>query len=74
MPLHGCQVARIPGSPGSTAPGEVRRAQVFVAVLGPSNLTYAEARWTQWLPDWIGCHVGGSGTCEGGSPIPIVVL
>lgn len=38
--------------------GEVRRAQIFVAVLGASNLTYAEARWTQALPDWIGCHVG----------------
>ena len=26
---------------------------------GPqSNYTYAEARWTQSLPDWIGCHVG----------------
>ena len=22
------------------------------------NFTYAEARWTQSLPDWIGCHVG----------------
>ncbi len=40
------------------ATGEVRRAQVFVAVLGASNLTYAEARWTQSLPDWVGCHVG----------------
>jgi transposase len=38
--------------------GEVRAAQVFVAALGASNLTYAEARWTQGLPDWIGCHVG----------------
>ena len=40
------------------ATGEVRRAQVFVAALGASNLTYAEARWTQGVPDWIGCHVG----------------
>jgi transposase len=40
------------------ATGEVRRAQTFVAVLGASNFTYAEARWTQSLPDWIGCHVG----------------
>ena len=40
------------------ATGEVRRAQIFVAVLGASNFTYAEARWTQALPDWIGCHVG----------------
>src|SRR6185437_16882031 len=37
--------------------GEVRRAQIFVAALGASNLTYAEARWTQGLSDWIGCHV-----------------
>ena len=44
------------------ATGEVRRAQVFVAVLGASNLTYAEARWTQSLPDWIGCHVGAFGS------------
>ncbi len=34
------------------ATGEVRRAQVFVAALGASNLTYAEARWTQGLLDW----------------------
>ena len=40
------------------ATGEVRRAQIFVATLGASNFTYAEARWTQALPDWIGCHVG----------------
>jgi transposase len=37
--------------------GEVRQAQVFVAALGPSNYTYAEARWSQGLADWIGCHV-----------------
>jgi transposase len=40
------------------ATGEARPAQIFVAALGASNLTYAEARWTQSLPDWIGCHVG----------------
>lgn len=37
--------------------GEVRAAQVFVGVLGASNYTYAEATWTQALPDWIGAHV-----------------
>jgi transposase len=26
-------------------------------VLGASNYTYAEASWTQSLPDWIGSHV-----------------
>ena len=38
------------------ATGEVRQAQVFVAVLGASNYTYAEATWTQSLPDWIASH------------------
>jgi transposase len=37
--------------------GEVREAQIFVAVLGASNYTFAEATWTQSLPDWIGSHV-----------------
>ena len=36
--------------------GEVRRAQVFVAVLGASSYTFAEATWTQSLPDWIASH------------------
>ena len=40
---------------GST--GEIRNAQVFVAVLGASNYTYIEATWSQQLPDWIGSHV-----------------
>jgi len=37
--------------------GEVRYAQIFVAVLGASNYTYAEATWSQSLPDWLGSHV-----------------
>lgn len=37
--------------------GEVRTAQIFVAALGASNYTYAEATWTQQLPDWIASHV-----------------
>ena len=37
--------------------GEIREAQVFVAVLGASSYTYAEATWSQALPDWIGSHV-----------------
>jgi transposase len=37
--------------------GEIRSAQIFVGVLGASNYTYAEASWTQSLPDWIGAHV-----------------
>jgi transposase len=36
--------------------GEIKQAQIFVAVLGASNYTYAEATWSQALPDWIGSH------------------
>lgn len=36
---------------------ERRTAQVFVAVLGASNFTYAQATWTQGLADWISAHV-----------------
>lgn len=39
------------------ASGELREAQIFVAVLGASNYTYAEATWSQDLDDWIGSHV-----------------
>ena len=39
------------------ATGEVRRAEIFVAVLGASSYVYAEATWSQQLPDWIGSHV-----------------
>jgi transposase len=36
--------------------GKTRPAQIFVAVMGASNFTYAEASWTQALGDWIGAH------------------
>jgi len=36
--------------------GKIREAAIFVEVLGPSGFTYAEATWTQTLPDWIGAH------------------
>lgn len=39
------------------ATGEIRTAQIFVAVLGYSNYTYVEATWTQSVADWIGAHV-----------------
>jgi transposase len=39
------------------ATGEIRMAEIFVAVLGASNYTFAEVTWTQTLPDWIGSHV-----------------
>ena len=37
--------------------GTTRQAQVFVAVLGASSYTYAEATWTQGTADWVGSHV-----------------
>ena len=38
------------------ASGEIRHAQIFVGVLGASNYTYAEAHWSQRLPNWIAAH------------------
>ncbi len=37
--------------------GEVYQAQIFVAVLGMSNYTYAEATWDQTLQNWIASHI-----------------
>jgi transposase len=37
--------------------GEQREAQIFVAVLGCSNYTFAEGTFSQQLPDWLGSHV-----------------
>ncbi|MGH7416714.1 MAG: IS21 family transposase [Candidatus Rokuibacteriota bacterium] len=37
--------------------GEVWQAELFVAVLGASSYTYAEAFASQSLPDWISGHV-----------------
>jgi len=37
--------------------GENWAAEIFVAVLGASNYTYAEAHASQSLPNWIGAHV-----------------
>ena len=50
------------------ATGEERQAQIFVAVLGASSYTYAEATATQNLPNWIGAqeralHYFGGVTC-----------
>jgi transposase len=49
----------------------MREAQIFVAVLGASNYTYAEATWTQSLPDWIGSH-GRAFAFFGGVPKLVV--
>lgn len=51
--------------------GEVREAEIFVAVLGASGFTYAETTWTQSLPDWIGAH-GRMFAYFGGAPRLIV--
>jgi transposase len=37
--------------------GEVRQAQVFVAVMGASNYTFACANWSQKQEDWLNAHV-----------------
>ncbi|RVO28812.1 IS21 family transposase, partial [Sinorhizobium meliloti] len=37
--------------------GKTRQAHLFVAVLGASSLSYAQARWSETLPDWIECHI-----------------
>ena len=36
--------------------GAARPAEIFIAVMGASNMTYVEASWSQALPDWIGAH------------------
>lgn len=36
--------------------GEIKEAQTFVATLGASNYTYAEASWSQGLEDWLASH------------------
>ena len=37
--------------------GEILTAEIFVATLGASKYAYAEATWTQTLPDWIGSNI-----------------
>lgn len=51
--------------------GEVRPAQIFVAVLGASNYTYAEASWSQQVEDWLLSH-GRALAFFGGVPQQIV--
>ncbi|MET0471170.1 MAG: IS21 family transposase, partial [Xanthobacteraceae bacterium] len=50
---------------------EVRTAQLFVAALGASSYTYAEASWTQGLSDWIGSHTR-TFAFIGGAPAMVV--
>ncbi len=51
---------------GAATPG-----QLFVAVLGCSNYTYAEVTTTQQLPDWIGAQVNALEAIKG---VPLVVV
>ena len=51
--------------------GEVQSAQIFVATLGASSYTYAEATWSQALPDWTGSH-GRAFSYFGGVPRQVV--
>ena len=51
--------------------GEIRPAQIFVAVLGASGYTFAEATMSQKLPDWIGSHVRTFNFFEG---VPQIVV
>ena len=45
--------------------GIKRQARIFVAALGASNFTYAEARWSETLADWIGAHVNMLAAIDG---------
>jgi transposase len=51
--------------------GEIHRAQIFVAVLGASGYTFAEATLSQKLPDWIGSHVRAFAFFEGVAEIVV---
>lgn len=51
--------------------GEIVPAQIFVAVLGCSNYTYAEATLSQQLPDWLASHVR-TFAFMGGTPAVVV--
>jgi transposase len=46
--------------------GEIRMAQIFVAVLGASSFTFAKGTWTQAMPDWIDAHVRAFEACLAG--------
>ena len=51
--------------------GDIKKAQIFVAVLGASNYTYAEASWSQKLSDFITSHVNAFRFFEG---VPALVV
>lgn len=51
--------------------GEVRAVKLFVAAMGASNYTYAEAVATEGLEDWVGAHVRMFAFLEG---VPRVIV
>jgi len=51
--------------------GVVKPVQVFVAVMGASSYTYAEATLTQSLSDWLGSHVRAFKFLGG---LPVIVV
>jgi transposase len=51
--------------------GATREAQIFVATLGASSYTYAEATWTQTTADWVGAQANAL-DFFGGAPRLIV--
>lgn len=51
--------------------GEVMDAELFVAVLGASSYTFAEATWTQSLSDWVGSHTRAFGYFGGVAAITV---
>jgi transposase len=55
----------------SATGGETTAAAIFVAVLGASSYTYAEATATQGLADWIGAHMRTFEFLEG---VPEIVV
>ena len=77
-PLRGGML-RVPHAvrQGQTVPvidassGEIRRAQIFVAVLGASNYTYSCATATQTTADWVGSIIAAL-EFMGGTPRLIV--
>lgn len=52
--------------------GEITAAEIFVAVLGASNYTYAEAVESQKLPSWIGAHTRAFEYFDGVSELLII--
>jgi len=56
---------------GDPLTGEITPGQLFVAVLGCSNYTYAEVTPTQQLPDWISAQVNALEAIDG---VPQIVV